>query len=58
MFLYTGGTTGSPKAVMWRSDDLYVSLWQMARPGTEPPDVGSRDARRQARRDAACPRAR
>ena len=39
MFLYTGGTTGSPKAVMWRSDDLYVSLWQMARPGTEPPDV-------------------
>jgi fatty-acyl-CoA synthase len=24
---------------MWRSDDLYVSLWQMARPGTQPPDV-------------------
>jgi 3-oxocholest-4-en-26-oate---CoA ligase len=39
VFLYTGGTTGYPKAVMWRSDDLYVSLWQMARPGTEPPDV-------------------
>ena len=39
IFLYTGGTTGYPKAVMWRSDDLYVSLWQMARPGTEPPDV-------------------
>jgi len=41
IFIYTGGTTGSPKAVMWRSDDLYVSLWQMARPGTEPPDVAS-----------------
>jgi 3-oxocholest-4-en-26-oate---CoA ligase len=39
IFVYTGGTTGSPKAVMWRSDDLYVSLWQMGRPGTEPPDV-------------------
>ncbi len=41
VFLYTGGTTGYPKAVMWRSDDLYVSLWQMARPGTEPPDVAT-----------------
>jgi fatty-acyl-CoA synthase len=38
IFLYTGGTTGMPKGVMWRSDDLYVSLWQMGRPGTEPPD--------------------
>ncbi len=41
MFLYTGGTTGFPKAVMWRSDDLYVALWQMGRPGTEPPDVAT-----------------
>jgi fatty-acyl-CoA synthase len=41
VFLYTGGTTGYPKAVMWRSDDLYVALWQMARPGTEPPDVAT-----------------
>jgi fatty-acyl-CoA synthase len=41
VFLYTGGTTGYPKAVMWRSDDLYVSLWQMARPGTDPPDVAT-----------------
>jgi 3-oxocholest-4-en-26-oate---CoA ligase len=38
IFLYTGGTTGMPKGVMWRNDDLYVALWQMARPGTEPPD--------------------
>jgi acyl-CoA synthetase (AMP-forming)/AMP-acid ligase II len=41
IFLYTGGTTGYPKAVMWRSDDLYVALWQMARPGTQPPDVAA-----------------
>jgi acyl-CoA synthetase (AMP-forming)/AMP-acid ligase II len=50
VFVYTGGTTGSPKAVMWRSDDLYVSLWQMARPGTEPPDV---DAAMRADKHAA-----
>ena len=37
IFIYTGGTTGAPKAVMWRSGDLALSLWQMARPGTEPP---------------------
>jgi 3-oxocholest-4-en-26-oate---CoA ligase len=41
IFLYTGGTTGYPKAVMWRSDDLYVSLWQMARPNSQPPDVAA-----------------
>jgi fatty-acyl-CoA synthase len=41
VFLYTGGTTGFPKAVMWRSDDLYIALWQMGRPGTEPPDVAA-----------------
>jgi fatty-acyl-CoA synthase len=52
VFLYTGGTTGSPKAVMWRSDDLYVSLWQMARPGTEPPDVNA--AMRADKRAATC----
>jgi fatty-acyl-CoA synthase len=38
IFLYTGGTTGMPKGVMWRNEDLYGALWQMARPGTEPPD--------------------
>jgi fatty-acyl-CoA synthase len=52
VFVYTGGTTGSPKAVMWRSDDLYVSLWQMARPGTEPPDVET--AMRADKRAATC----
>ena len=52
VFVYTGGTTGSPKAVMWRSDDLYVSLWQMARPGTQPPDVAT--AMRADKRAATC----
>ena len=52
VFVYTGGTTGSPKAVMWRSDDLYVSLWQMARPGTQPPDVET--AMRADKRAATC----
>src|SRR4051812_48083772 len=38
IFLYTGGTTGMPKGVMWRNDDLYAALWGMGRPGSEPPD--------------------
>jgi 3-oxocholest-4-en-26-oate---CoA ligase len=38
IFLYTGGTTGMPKGVMWRNDDLYAGLWELGRPGTEPPD--------------------
>jgi len=38
ILLYTGGTTGMPKGVMWRNDDLYVALWQTGRPGTEPKD--------------------
>ncbi len=57
MFLYTGGTTGYPKAVMWRCDDLYRALWQMSRPGTEPPQV--QDTLRKGRAAAtalpACP---
>jgi len=39
IFLYTGGTTGMPKGVMWRNDDLYVSLWVSGHPGVpDPPD--------------------
>lgn len=45
LFLYTGGTTGYPKAVMWRTEDLYLSLWQMSRPGTLPPEVHDTIAR-------------
>jgi fatty-acyl-CoA synthase len=57
VFLYTGGTTGYPKAVMWRSDDLYVSLWQMARPGTLPPDPAeaARRGKQAATALPACP---
>jgi acyl-CoA synthetase (AMP-forming)/AMP-acid ligase II len=57
IFLYTGGTTGMPKGVMWRNDDLYVALWQMARPGTEPPDpiAGVRAGKRAATVLPACP---
>jgi len=35
IFLYTGGTTGMPKGVMWRNEDLYLALWEMSRPGVE-----------------------
>jgi acyl-CoA synthetase (AMP-forming)/AMP-acid ligase II len=57
VFLYTGGTTGMPKGVMWRNDDLYVALWQMARPGTEPADpVAAVEAgKRAATALPACP---
>ncbi len=48
IFIYTGGTTGYPKAVMWRSDDLAVALWQMSRPGQEPPDVATTIAKGRA----------
>lgn len=38
IIVYTGGTTGMPKGVMWRSDDLYVALWQMSGRRGEPRD--------------------
>ena len=38
IFVCTGGTTGMPKAVMWRNDDLYVSQWMLSRPGVAPAD--------------------
>jgi 3-oxocholest-4-en-26-oate---CoA ligase len=57
IFLYTGGTTGMPKGVMWRNDDLYVALWQMGRPGSEPPDpvAAVRDGKRAGTCLPACP---
>lgn len=57
IFVYTGGTTGMPKGVMWRADDLYVALWQMSRPGSEPPDpvAGARAGKRAATGLPACP---
>jgi 3-oxocholest-4-en-26-oate---CoA ligase len=38
LFLYTGGTTGRPKGVVWRVEDYYLQGWEAARPGTVPPD--------------------
>ncbi len=29
--IYTGGTTGQPKGVMWRQDDLFVKVMKMGR---------------------------
>ncbi len=58
ILLYTGGTTGMPKGVMWRNDDLYVALWQSNRPGTLPKDPV--EAVRAGKRAGTCrcPRAR
>jgi acyl-CoA synthetase (AMP-forming)/AMP-acid ligase II len=38
LYLYTGGTTGMPKAVMWRHQDLYDALWELTRRGQAVPD--------------------
>ncbi|MCH5677568.1 AMP-binding protein [Streptomyces gilvus] len=35
---YTGGTTGRPRGVVWEVDTHYRMLWEVIRPGTEPPD--------------------
>ena len=42
---------------MWRNDDLYVALWQMGRPGSEPPDpvAAVRDGKRAGTCLPACP---
>jgi fatty-acyl-CoA synthase len=55
--LYTGGTTGMPKGVMWRSDDLYVALWEVARGTPEPKDPveGVRAGKRAVTTLPACP---
>ncbi len=43
-FIYTGGTTGMPKGVMWHQDDLY----RLLSPGVvDDPDVADLDAVRQ-----------
>ena len=38
MLLYTGGTTGMPKGVVWRVEDYFLMGWEIGRPGTVPPD--------------------
>jgi acyl-CoA synthetase (AMP-forming)/AMP-acid ligase II len=34
--IYTGGTTGKPKGVMWRQEDLFFAGLQGGRPGGDP----------------------
>jgi acyl-CoA synthetase (AMP-forming)/AMP-acid ligase II len=38
LLLYTGGTTGMPKGVMWRQDDLFRALDRLSRSRLAPPD--------------------
>jgi acyl-CoA synthetase (AMP-forming)/AMP-acid ligase II len=39
LLLYTGGTTGMPKGVMWRQDDLYRILVESSRKRVAPEDL-------------------
>jgi 3-oxocholest-4-en-26-oate---CoA ligase len=57
ILLYTGGTTGMPKGVMWRNDDMYVALWQSTRPRTRPTDpiVAARAGKQMGVSLPACP---
>jgi len=58
IFLYTGGTTGMPKGVMWRNEDLYVGLWLQGHPhDTDPPDpiAAARAGKRVGTRLPVCP---
>jgi fatty-acyl-CoA synthase len=57
VLLYTGGTTGMPKGVMWRNDDLYTALWVSIRPGTQPTDpaAAARAGKRAGIALPACP---
>lgn len=34
---YTGGTTGTPKGVVWSINVHYRMLWEIMRPGSDPP---------------------
>lgn len=37
LFIYTGGTTGLPRAVEWRVADHYQMIWQMVKRDAPPP---------------------
>lgn len=37
--IYTGGTTGMPKGVMWRMDDLFHAFWHPYAPPPETPEA-------------------
>ena len=51
IFLYTGGTTGLPKGVMWRNDDIYCALWAQSHP-KKPQVPDPLDAARAGKRGA------
>ena len=51
LFLYTGGTTGRPKGVVWRVEDYYLQGWEAARPGYRTARPLDRDPRRKTCRD-------
>ncbi len=51
IFLYTGGTTGLPKGVMWRNDDVYCALWAQSHPN-KPKVPDPWDAARAGKRGA------
>ena len=46
LMIYTGGTTGMPKGVMWRQDDLVRATCSLGSPmlASDPDDVGGYDA--------------
>ena len=43
LMMYTGGTTGMPKGVMWTHDDLFASLGRGGNPVTGVPEAQSYD---------------
>ena len=49
VLIYTGGTTGMPKGVMWRQDDLYNSFSHAIWKDPVAPDLGAVTARVQRR---------
>ena len=57
--LYTGGTTGMPKGVMWRHEDVFFGAFQGGNPGgggIERPELVAESARRgRTRTLPACP---
>ena len=57
--LYTGGTTGMPKGVMWHQEDLFFAALGGGNPGgeplTDPGEAGARAARGRTRCLPACP---
>jgi len=57
-FLYTGGTTGMPKGVMWRHEDIFFGAFGgggLGNPITQPEDIAVRAQQGTTRCLPACP---